>query len=207
MLATIPKTRLILYLMIAGLFPIFFVLANFLTEKHGLEELRQDLYYTQQLAYNQERKQAVNLAVQEHYRTSDHFYIDKHLETLSLLEPEVEALQKVVNNKYFAGDEHVKNRLEFLTGPGNALLFSEGNVQAYPFFQENTAALVHPIEVSNTDLQEILSLIEGEEIGFLKPGPHRPQLIILDFKLDKKKISENRETFLLNMKLLKREFS
>lgn len=207
MLSHIPKTRLILYLMIAGLLPLVFVAMNFLSKKRAMEELEQSLYHMQQLAYNQESKQAVNLAVQEHYKHSDHFYIDKHLETLSFLELEVEMLEKLVNDKYFAGGEAIKNRLDFLTGSGNTLLFSEGNVQAYPSFQEITADLVHPVEVNAADLKEILSLVEGEAIGLFKPGPNRPQLIILDLKLDKKKSYENNEVFLLNMKLLKREFS
>jgi len=207
MLSHIPKTRLILYLMIAGLLPLIFVAANFITKKRVIEELENTLHHTQQLAYNQESKQAVNLAVQKHYKDSDHFYIDKHLETLSFLGPEVDTLQQLVNDKYFSGSDQVKNRLDFLTGTGNTLLFSEGNVQAYPSFQEITAGLVHPVEVNVADFKEILSLIEGEEIGLFKPGPNRPQLMILDLKLSKKKSTNNNETFLLNMKLLKREFS
>jgi len=207
MLSHIPKTRLILYLMIAGLLPLVFVAANFITKKRAVEELEQTLHHTQQLAYNQESKQAVNLAVQEHYKNSDHFYIDKHLETLSFLEPEVETLQQLVNDEYFSGGDQVKNRLDVLTASGNTLLFSEGNVQAYPSFQEITAGLVHPVEVNVANLKEILSLVEGEEIALFKPGPNRPQLIILDLKLNKKNSYGNNETFLLNMKLLKREFS
>lgn len=206
MLSNIPQSRIILYLMIVGLLPLFIAAANLMTKKTKLEELENNLQHVQQLAYVRKRKQALNMTVREYYRESDHFYIDKHLETLTFLDPEVETLQKLVNNKYFAGDENVKRRLEFLTGPANSLLFSEGNVQVYPFFQETTATLVHPVEVNLTDLKEILSLIEGQPIGPFKAGPNRPQLIILDFKLDKKVVSDSNEIFVLNMKMLKREF-
>lgn len=147
------------------------------------------------------------MIVREHFRGADHFYIDKHLETLSFLESEAETLQKLVNNKYFAGDENVKKRLEFILGPSNDLLFSEGNVQSYPFFQETISSLVHPVEVNLEDLKEILALVEGSQIGPYKPGPNRPQLIIIDFKLDRKEATEKNEVFLLNMKLLKREYT
>ena len=178
-----------------------------MTKSNSIDQLKNNLDHVQHLALMRERKQSLNMIVREHYRETDHFYIDKHLETLSFLEPETETLQKLVNNKYFAGDENVKRRLEHITGPNNALLFSEGNVQSYPFFQETTDTLVHPVEVNLEDLKEILALVEGQNIGQYKPGPNRPQLIIIDFKLGKKEATDTNDVFQLNMKLLKREYS
>ncbi len=66
---------------------------------------------------------------------------------------------------------------------------------------------MHPVEVNVSDLKKILTLIEGRKIGEFETGPQKPQLMILDFKLEKKNIRENNEVFDLNMKLLKREFS
>ncbi|NGX43099.1 MAG: hypothetical protein K940chlam7_01390 [Chlamydiae bacterium] len=205
-MTNIPKSRIILYLMIAGLLPFIFVAVNLLTKTSNLEELQNTLEEVKENAYVRETKQSLNMTVRGHYKEADHFYIDKHLETLSFLKPEIESLQKLVDNKYYAGDENVKKRLELLTGTGNALLFSEGSVEAYPFFQETTATLVHPVEVNLADLQKMLSLIEGVPVGPFKPGPFRPQLIFLEFKIDKKEASESNEIFLLNMKLLKREY-
>lgn len=205
-MSNIPQSRLILYLIIGGLVPIFFVIANFIAKMNALEELQSNMEHIEQLAFMREKKQSLNMIVKETYKQADHFYIDKHLETLSFLEPEIETLQKLINNKYFAGDETVKSRLEFLTGPSNDMLFSEGNVQAYPFFQETIDTLARPVEINLEDLKHILALIEGVPIGTYKPGPKRPQLIILDFKLDKKEATPNNDVFLLNMKILKREF-
>lgn len=206
MFKDIPQERMILYIMALGLLPLLLVGINFFASNSQIDGTLNHLHYVHDLAAARERKQAINMIVQEHYKATDHFYIDKNLETLSFLDPEIEMLQKLVNNKYFAGDENVKKRLEFLTGPGNKMLFSEGNVENFPSFQETTASLVHPIEINDTNLQEILSLIEGIEIGPFKPAPNRPQLIILDFKLDKKEVYSNNDVFLLNLKLLKREF-
>jgi hypothetical protein len=193
--------------MIAGLLPIFFAAAHLMTRINAIDQLQNNLMHMEQLALVREKKQSLNMIVKDYYRQADHFYIDKNLETLSFLEPETETLQKLVNNKYFAGDEIVKARLEFLMGPTNDLLFSEGNVQAYPFFQETISTLVHPVEINLEDLKKILTHIEGQPIGQYKPGPKRPQLIILDLKLDKKEATEKNDVFLLNLKLLKREFS
>ena len=66
--------------------------------------------------------------------------------------------------------------------------------------------LVHPIEVNVDDIQEILSGIEGVIIGPYEPPPNPPQLLMLDFKIDRKGISEKNEVYGLNLKLLKREF-
>lgn len=206
-MSNIPQSRLILYLMIGGLLPVFFAIFNFVTRLNAVDQLQENMEHVKQLAYIREKKQSLNMIVKEHYKTADHFYIDKHLETLSFLKPETETLHKLVNNKYFAGDESVKSRLEYITGPSNSLLFSEGNVQAYPFFQETIASLVHPVEVNVDDLKKILALVEGEEIPPYGPAPKRPQLIILDFKLDKKEATPNNDVFLLNLKLLKREYT
>lgn len=205
MLSTIPKMRLLIYGMLAGLLPFIFVAISYFSEKSSLDDLQATIQDMQETALVRERKQALNMSVRNHYRDADHFYIDKYVETLTFLEPEVESLQKIVNNKNFAGDEAVKKRLELLTG-GNTMVFTEGVVQSSPQMQEVTETLVHPVEINTGDLQKILARIEGVPIGTYTPGPNRPQLVILDFKLDRKNITDKSEVFLLNLKLLKREF-
>ncbi len=202
----IPQSRMILYFMIAGMLPVFFALFQFISEKSSVDELKNFIELVEVQALNREQKQAQNMAVRENFKEADHFYIDKYLESLDFLQPEADSLNILVNNKYFAGDEMVRKRLDFLTGEGNTFLFTESNVQNYPFFQETTATLVHPVEINLSDLKNILTLIEGEPIGSFEPGPNRPQLIVLDFKLDKKEPTPNNHVFVLNLKLLKREY-
>lgn len=206
MLDKIPQNRLILYMMILGLFPLLIVGVNFMNKKKVLDELDQQLLHVQQLVLTREQKQSTNMAVWEHFRNADHYYIDKNLETLTFLEPEIQVLQNLVDNKYFAGDETVKKRLDFLTGPNNTILFSEGNIQSYPFFQETTDTLSRPVEVNLSDMKKLLSLIEGVKIGSFEPKEGRPQFIVLDFKIDKKEVTDKNEVFVLNLKMLKREY-
>lgn len=206
MFKNIPKTRALFYLLSAGLLPLLLVGIVFYSHQKNINELHGAVQEMQQIALVQERKQASNIAVRNHYRDADHFYIDKNLETLTFLEPEIEGLQKLLSNKNLADDETIKKRLEYLTGNGNSLAFSEGVVQSHPIFQETTETLVHPVEINGNDLQKILAKIEGIEIGSYTPGPNRPQLLILDFKMDRKSLSEKNEVFVLNLKLLKREF-
>lgn len=206
MFKQIPIHRVILYLILLGLLPLGLTIAFFFTQKSQLEELKHTVETIEQFAFLKEKKQALNLAVRQHFRDADHFYIDKYLETLVFLETEIEILQKIINDKNFADDERVKKRLEFLTSQANELVFSEGVVQSFPLFQETTETLIHPVEVNIQDLQKVLARIEGVQIGPFNPGPNRPQLLMTEFKLDKKKSNEKNEVFLLNLKLLKREF-
>lgn len=205
-LSQIPFQRVILYFMLLCLLPFLGVLVNFYSEKDKLDTLESQLEDVQFKAMTKLKRQSTNLKVRNHFKDADHFYIDKHVETLSFLEPEIDALQKIVSHKNFPDDESIKKRLDHLTGPGNALVFTEGVVQTLPYFQETTETQTHPVEVDVQDIRKILARIEGVNMEKYKPGPHRPQLIITDFKLDKKKLNERSEVYILNMKLIKREF-
>lgn len=205
-LKKIPLDRMVLYIGTLSFLPFILIVFLFFSEKGQLEELNSTIEQIEQQAFAKEKKQAQNVTVRQHFRDADHFYIDKYLETLVFLEPEIDMLQKILSDKNFADDDRLKKRLEFLTGEANSLVFSEGIVQSYPLFQETMETLVHPVEVNNFDLQKILARIEGVEMGEEKPGPNRPQLLITEFKLDKKKAYEKNEVYQLNLKLLKREF-
>lgn len=205
MVKNISKVRLLIYFMLLGAIPFLFVLMLFFRNLDSLSELEGQMKLLEEKALTKERRQALNALVQAHYRDADHFYIDKHLETLSLLEPEIESLQKAVEGSQFIEDEAVKNRLDFLT-EDNSLVFSEGVVQTYPSFQETVETLVHPVEVRAPDIEKILTIIEGIPIGSFTPPPNRPDLMILEFKLERKSAGEKSESFLLNLKLLKREY-
>ncbi len=206
MLKNIPLSRAIIYLICLGLLPLIGVSFFFISKKNQVEELQNTLENVQHQALLKEKKQMLNLAVRQHFRDADHFYIDKYLETLVFLEPEIETLQKIATDKNFADDERIKKRLEFLTSSANSLNFSEGVVQTFPMFQETTETLVHPVEVNAIDIQKILARIEGINIEGFDLGTHRLQLVITEFKLDKKKINDKNEVYLLNLKLIKREF-
>jgi hypothetical protein len=203
---SIPINRLLIYLMIIGLIPLFVAMFFFFSSLEELNDIHIRIRNLHAAAMLKEKKQAANKATKEHFKDADHFYIDKNLESLRFLQPEIANLQGITTNPNFTEDEVVRKRLEFLTGPQNRLSFSEGNVQTTPYFQEVTESLVHPVEVDASDLKQILTLIEDVEIGEYQAIPGRPQLIVLDFKLDKKPNGLNNEVFGLNMKLLKREF-
>lgn len=206
MFQSIPLKRKLLYLMLAGIVPIVFSWMSFSSTLDRIGQVEWRIWNIQEQAYNRERKQSANVAVLNHYAHADHFYIDKNLETMSFLEPEIESMKRMQEDQNFPDDENIKKRIEALTGSANSMVFTEGVVQSTPLFQEVTETLVHPVEVDVDDIKRILCKVEGIPIGDCTPPPDRPQLIILDFKLEKKNISENNDVFLMNLKLLKREF-
>lgn len=205
-LRDIPKNRLILYIIILGFIPPLLVGIHLWTQKAALDQLQTKLEFVQHTALTKQTKQAINQAAHGKFKDADHFYIDKNLETQIFLHPEIKTLRNLTDNKNFAGDEQLTKRLEKLTGKENKLLFTGGQVHSYPSFQESTLTLAHPVEVNSQDIQKILAITEGIPIGKYQPGERQPQLIILDFKIDRKDVSGGNEVFLLNMKILKREY-
>lgn len=204
--SNIPQQRLLLYIVILGLLPVLGAFFYFSSQLKQLNNISNQILYVEQLAATKTHKQGLNQSLRSHYKDADHFYIDKSLENLCFLQPESESLKKVMQNKNFPEDENIKKRLNILCGPDNALVFTEGVVQSTPIFQETTETLAHPVEIDIADIRKLLARIEGTQIGADIPAPNRPQLIILDFKIDKKQVSERNDVFILNLKLLKREF-
>lgn len=205
MLKNIPRQRLLIYGLLFSFFPLLLLVFNFYERIKDLNQLENNISMLHHKMENYERKQMINQATIDHYRQADHFYIDKYLETLHFLKPEVENLQTIVNNPNFAFDDTVKKRLDHLTQK-NRLVFVEGTVQSYPQFQETVETIVQSVEVDVEDLQEMLSRIEEICINSYNPPPNPPQLLILDFKIDRQRLFENNEIYNLHLKLLKREF-
>lgn len=206
MFGNIPQSRVLLYLGILGLLPAIFVLMTFWQRSEELENINSRISRIEDKATVRDTKQSVNMAVIEHYRKSDNFYIDKYIEKLQFLEPEVEGLQRIISNKKFADDEEARRRYEQLVGPSNALVYNEGAVLRYPLFREVVETQERPIEVNLNDIQRILSLIEGIPLGGNTVPENHPQLIILEFRLDKRTINEDNDVYTLNTRLLKREY-
>ncbi len=200
----LPQSRVVTYIMIAGVLPVLYMIYSHSSTQTRLDRTDTRISTLQQSAYLNEKKQAANRQVREFYKETDRFYIDKNVESLSLMEEETGKLQAIVDNKNIAPDPRISRRLDQLKK--NSLEFSEGSVQTYTFFKEIPANLTKPVEVDINDLRKILAQVEGVSIGDYKPGPDRPQMLITDFKLDRKRSANQARIYSLTMKLIKREF-
>ncbi|GAB4226546.1 MAG: hypothetical protein Tsb0021_02630 [Chlamydiales bacterium] len=203
--SSISPSRLMIYFILLSFIPIIFIGYRFLEHQTSIRRLHEKIESVKELHHLKEARQAVNLSVKEHYLNADHFYIDKHVETIELLSQEKENLRKILDQQHLVENEAAKKRLDYLE-VSNRISFSEGIVQSYPYFHETTETLIKPIEANQEDVSLILSRIEGVEMNEFQPGPNRPQLIVTDFRLEKKSTGDRNQVFQINMKLLKREF-
>jgi hypothetical protein len=202
----IPPNRIIFYIITLGFLPLGFVIFHGLKCSKELSSLQEKLHNTQQLILLKEQKQSFNQMVKNFYSQADHLYIDRNLETLPLLQSELGSLEKILNSQSFTGDPILEKRYEFLSKGENRLSFIEGSIQTGDGIQETAESLAHTIEIDEKDLKEILCRIEGMPYDSSPPLSSPPQFLITDFKLNRKKNADNNETFLLNLKLIKREF-
>jgi hypothetical protein len=199
-----PQSRVLLYIFVLSLIPIVFALIYYQSQSRSLETLESRIQRLQAAAVTLDRKQAANALVRNYFAEADRFYLEKQTESLRLLETETDALQKLGNQPYIAEDPRITRRLNALAD--NTVIFSEGMVQSYSFFNEIPEALQHPIEVDVDDIKKLLTKIEGVTIGTHEPGPNRPQLIVTDFRLDRKSAQGESDLYTLNLKILKREY-
>lgn len=182
-------------------FLVFFVM---MTKKMGrldeFEEAAQRLpLCLEKINANQNDKRTFK----EKYGSIDPYYLDHVIEPMIFLKPEVEALKLVYSHPAFKACDNVKKRLEALTKGGNRLMFSEKQRETNHEIEEVFLTQLKPVEINESDLKTILMAVEGVSIGNESPPNHRPQFVIREFHLTKKKLAES-ETYLLEMQLIKR---
>ncbi|NGX56716.1 MAG: hypothetical protein K1060chlam5_00960 [Candidatus Anoxychlamydiales bacterium] len=125
---------------------------------------------------------------------SDSNYLEV-LEKLNLKQSTVYFLNSTKTHIAFENNSSLENRLNFLTSKENKINFKEEKFNSTEFIKETFQKLISKVEVDESDLIKILSIIENE-------SENKPQLIITDFKIDK----ANSSSFLLDLNILKREF-
>jgi hypothetical protein len=201
----IPMSRLIVYLLVSATLPLFFIVLHYVTTKEKQNSLLEQLKTLQTSIHTQNLKEGQSKLVRQEFQEKDHFYLQK-INTLTLLENEISSLQKALQGSFHPEEEAMRRRLSYLTGPDNTLSFTESAEKAYCGLKETQVQLSHPVDVNMSDVKKILSLIEGVQIDTFSPPSTRPQLIITDFHLEKKKGILN-ESYQLQLKLVKREYS
>lgn len=182
--------------------PFFYSCCRLWTQMHRLETLEERI----DLARTKAKKLALfkesEGALLTHPKSPDHFYIDKYLESLIFLMPEITKLQTLSTQ-----NDQTQKRLQFLSDGQNRLLFAEDKVRKNDHTEEIEERQQRPVEMNEEDLKRVLSLIEGVRIGALSPPEHRPQLIVKEFELLKKGSPLEDAVYLVQMQLIKREVS
>jgi hypothetical protein len=142
----------------------------------------------------------------QRYASSNPYFIDQQIETLSFLQNERRHLESLLNHPALIRKEAIQQRLSFILSDENKLAFTEENIRTSSQMAEVDEKQRHPIQVDEEDLQRLLALIEDLRIGDHLPSKQSPQLLIRDFKLKKQQTALQTDVFELEMELLKREF-
>jgi hypothetical protein len=136
---------------------------------------------------------------------SDPFYIDKHLETLLFLESEIKKMEALFSDT--ALDDSTQKRLHFLKEGPNRLLFAEDKIRTKNKVREVMERQQQQVEMNEEDLKKLLCLVEGVTIWPYGPKEGRPQLVIQDFQLLKKRHESQDHVFTVHLNIIKRENS
>lgn len=198
------KIRFPFFLLLLGLFPfcsIFFLLLE-QNQVHFLQEQYSQAVKKGSGATSRKRARDAFFA---RYGKSNPYFLDQHIESLRFLEREKEQLKAWQSHPAIAEKESIQKRLQFLEGSQNRLSFSESEIRAYENCKETVEKQREPIQLDGEDLQHLLYLVEDTSTHS-RDLAGRPQLVISQFKLRKKKISKLNQVFEVSLHLLKREF-
>lgn len=196
----LPLERLVIYGILFTLLPLFlFLPLRFKTKQNEITLLKEQLEKVATNALLYEQKQAINTAVRRHFASSQATFLSERLEKKEFLTKEKTALEKLIHASTFAGNDVLEKRYRFLSS-ANKIALLEGSIARKEGVTETLLSFSHPVEMDTSDLKQLLQTIEEKEVG-------APQLVIADFRLTKKQMSQTGEVYELTAQLLKREFS
>ena len=137
------------------------------------------------------------------YSNSEPYFIDQCLESLPLLQTDLQELQAMKNHPACKNREALLKRIDFLKGPENRLCFCRRKYPLYPNGSKKPMSVCSILSKSmSNDLEHLLSLIEDVPIGRISSQSAFSAADHPGFSADKK----NNAIYELNLSLLKREF-
>jgi len=177
---------------------LFYFMQN--TEKLNKLEIQMEQLHRKAINFKKQKdKEALFLT--QIQKTEPNF-IEKHLSTLVLLEPEMKKLHSLSLDTL---DTQVKKKLSWIEKGGNHLIFIQQKLRFFENLQESEEIQQEYVEMNEEDLKRVLSLIEGIPIGHYVPPLGRPPLLIKDFHLSRTKLYAQENAFLIKIDLIKRE--
>lgn len=179
-------------------------LGNYFFSKKRLEQNEERAFVLHEKKVLSQMKKNQETILLKQLKEAETNYVEKQLEILPFLEPEMKKLQAVLHS-----DPHNEagiKRMQYLQNGQNALHFTQQNMQQLDNLQEIELVQQTPVEMNGDDLKNVLAHIENVVIGPFRPRATPPQLIIKNFELTKKRLPSNEETFLIHLHLIKREF-
>jgi hypothetical protein len=168
-----------------------------------LSDLQTKVATLHQKAARIEEQKKIDACLFSQIQKADPSYTDTYLATLQFLEDEARRIQALSSHQ--KENSALQHRLDFLRSGENRLVFVENKRERKKEFQEVEERLQHPVEMNEEDLKKVLVLIEGVTLNPYSPKEGRPQLMVTDFDLTKRRALSDEEVYVIDLKLLKRE--
>jgi hypothetical protein len=139
------------------------------------------------------------------YSMANPYFLDQHIESFPLLQKERQKLESLLYHPAFPESQPIKNRLAQLAE--NRLAFKEERIEASSQMKEVEEKQRHPVQMDESDIKQILSLIEDVPVENYLPAAGCPQILIKELLLKKHETQFHTEVSEVEMDLIKREFT
>lgn len=139
------------------------------------------------------------------YSEANPYFLDQMIESFALLQNEKVQLESLQSHPAFPESLSIRDRIQFLNE--NKLAFREEKIESSKEMKEVYEHQLYPVQMDESDLKQILSIIEDVPIEAHLPKEHPPQILIKDFRLKKIQTPLQTEVFEVEMDLVKREFA
>ncbi len=192
-----------LFMMLA-VAPLLLLVAHVYNEQKNISTLNDLLSNLQSRAETSHFSRLRKKQFLEKYTLYDPYFLNNHIETLSFLKDENQAISRALDHPIFCSNKLLKKRKKSLEE--NQLLFREENVQSTPIIKETNEVQIKRVELNLSDIEQLLSEVEDVPLGGYFPSKQRPQMFLTNFSLHRIKKTNSVEVFELECEIFKREF-
>ncbi len=191
---------------VIALVPTALAITHFVGIYHQIESDHNQLSFFKLKAKNVSLFEERKKEFLDQFQTCDRYYLDNTLSKLSFLQEEEKTLRRFINHSAFKQSSEMNRRHQFITGDLNRLQFHEIKREANKALEETLERQLRPVEMNETDIKRVLSLIEGIDAKGISETAmaSRPQLLIRSLHISKKKMDLGREVYLFSSELIKR---
>ncbi len=152
-----------------------------------------------------ERKQKKEEFIQR-YSHANPYFLDEQIESMVFLTNEISDLEKLEIHPAISDKRLPTSRLDFLKNGMNRLSFVEESIRSNGSIKETEEKQKYSVQMNREDVKRLLSSLENIPIEDFSVSDHRPQIVITDFRLEKRQTPVKTDVFEVDMQFIKREF-
>ncbi len=203
--STILRPYFALVLLVIFLLPMLFLFQNYCKKASEINALKEEFAILKPKLTRALLNCNHTSEFLERYKNTNHFYLEKYLETMQFQTQKVQCIEHLLKIPEFTSAPSLLTQLDQCRHQNNSLRLKEVCNRVNKDIQETELKLMHPVSIGTEDLFAILSIIENKNIGDHQPEVGCPQLIFKSFDLKKTTTQDQQQIFKLDFELIKRE--